>query len=313
MDQKSSIRKNKQKKENNSNSFILRPIENHPLLSEKSLSKTDINKLLQQYQNQTNSLIDNSSSNFDSQINNLNSQDNNKNISMIIPNQNLISLNNNNQQFKIAIPEAQSIAIELKPKWGFKPNPKTNKFSNPKSFIKYDYCRFCLHYLFKNREKIESDPLLNCNKIHPLLKNHFCPLDLYSGDEFRTRKAIDSLYNSPGNNLKLFINGKQINLKELNKDKKENEKEKENQKKDKKSKKDQQNSDHLIENLVDFFHCNKEMIKPVFCDFFTHLILQEHELFQRLKFHQSHLDSLDIEKIIQFYESFIEKNYKIGN
>jgi len=318
---KSIINKHKLKKENHSNSFILRPIEDHPLLSEKTLSQSDINKLLQQYQNQlTNSKSSNSvieGSNPD----NFQPQDSNNNISMIVPNQNFNSFTNSNQQFEIAIPEAQTVAIELKPKWGFKPNPKTSHFSNPESLVKYDYCRYCLHYLLKNKGKIEVTHPLNSSEVHPILKNHFCPLDLYSGDDSRTRKAINSLYNHPGNNLKLFINGKQINLKDLSKNDNKKEKlnneeikntDKENKKEDKKEKKDKENSEFLIKNLTEFFHCDKEMIKPVFCDFLTHIVLQESELFQRLKFHQRHLDSLDIEKIIKFYDYFIKNDYKLG-
>jgi len=319
---KSIIRKHKQKKEKHLKSFILRPIENHPLLKIKSLSQKKINNFLKKYQQQTISSKDSNISNHNAPLDNINSQNSNKNFSMIIPNQDLVSLNGGNQQFKIGIPEAQNIAIELKPKWGFKPNPKTSQLSNPESFVKYDYCRFCLHYLFKNKEKIESHEIQDSNEVPPLLKNHFCPLDLYSGDDLRTRKAIDSLYNHPGNNLKLFINGKQINLKNLNKDKEKNKEGKDNSQKNKlyidndikenkKAKEDEENSDQLIDNLADFFHCDKDMIKPVFCDFFTNLVLQESELFQRLKFHQRHLDSLDVEKIIKFYESFIEKGYKI--
>jgi len=67
----------------------------------------------------------------------------------------------------------------------------------------------------------------------------------------------------------------------------------------------------LIDNLSEFFNCNKNDIKQIFCDFFTQLILQESELFDRLKFHQRHLDNLDIENIIQIYDSLIKKNYKL--
>jgi len=298
------------KKESHSNSFILRPIEHHPLLNEKS--QVEINKILIQ-QHSISSKLESS----DSQTNN------NTNFSLLIQNQNISSLN----QYEIAIPEAQSIAIELKPKWGFKPNPKTSKLSKPKSLIKYKYCRFCLHYLFKNREKIVKDAALDVHEVYPLLKNHFCPLDLYSGNEKRVRKAIDNLYNHPGNNLKLFINGKQIDLKALNKkDKSKKEQDKKDVKEeillnvDKEKKdhsttkkdKDKKEMETLIDNLSEFFNCDKNDIKQIFCDFFTQLILQESELFDRLKFHQRHLDNLDIENIIQFYDSLIKKEYKLG-
>ncbi len=303
------------KKERRSNSYILRPIEHHPLLNEKS--QVEINKLLLQQQS-----IPSKFEPFDSLTNNSTTNS----FSLLIKNKNISSLGNSNSQYEIAIPEAQSIAIELKPKWGFKPNPKTSKLSKPKSLIKYKYCRFCLHYLFKNREKIVKDTNLNVHEVYPLLKNHFCPLDLYSGNEKRVRKAIDNLYNHPGNNLKLFINGKQIDLKTLNKkDKNKKEQNKKdikeksslnsNNKEEPKSTKKNKNKkemETLIDNLSEFFNCDKNAINQIFCDFFTQLILQETELFDRLKFHQRHLDNLDIENIIQFYDSLIKKEYKLG-
>ncbi len=40
----------------------------------------------------------------------------------------------------------------------------------------------------------------------------YCPLDLFSLEDKRVRKAIEALLDSPGNNLKLFIKGKQIEI-----------------------------------------------------------------------------------------------------
>jgi len=315
------------KKANQSSTFILRPIEDHPLLSEKQISQIELNKLIQQ---QCQDIT--SSPNLNSPSNNGTSVNHNSKFSVVIKDQSMTSINDINNQYEIAIPEAQTIAIELKPKWGFKPNPKTSNFIKDKSLIKYKYCRFCLHYLFKNKDKIkETNSSTITDEIHPLLSKHFCPLDLYSGDDDRVSKAINSLYNCPGNNLKLFINGKQVNLKSLNKkDKKKEQGEEKTQniennelkhdnsnsdlREDKKSKKEKEkiNDNEVMEILTEFFSCNKENFKSVFCDFFTHLILQESELFNRLKFHQRHLDSLDIEKIIKFYESLLQKDYKLG-
>ncbi|ORX47580.1 hypothetical protein BCR36DRAFT_584677 [Piromyces finnis] len=257
-------------------------------------------------------------------ISNLNTPSNDSSI-LNIKDHNHSLLNDSNNQ---SIPETHTIAIELKPKWGFKPNPLKSAFTKKESLIKYKYCRFCLHYLYKNKDKIEGNPPINTNEIHPILKKHFCPLDLYSKDNERINKSINSLFNCPGNNLKLFINGKQVNLKSLNKKDESKRKEDKKSQNNKKIKidtndnddtkdnkkcnkdKDNMNNEDLIENLTKFFNCNKENLKQEFCNFFTYLILQESELFDRLKFHQRNLDSLDIEKIIQFYEYFIHKDYQ---
>jgi hypothetical protein len=40
----------------------------------------------------------------------------------------------------------------------------------------------------------------------------YCPLDLFSLEDKRVRKAIEALIDCPGNNLKLFIRGLQIEI-----------------------------------------------------------------------------------------------------
>ena len=40
----------------------------------------------------------------------------------------------------------------------------------------------------------------------------YCPLDLFSLKDERVRKALEALIDCPGNNLKLFIQGMQIEI-----------------------------------------------------------------------------------------------------
>ncbi|KAI7905572.1 inositol-pentakisphosphate 2-kinase [Cokeromyces recurvatus] len=68
-------------------------------------------------------------------------------------------------------PNSPSLTLELKPKWGFKPS---SPFANE---IKKKYCRFCMH------SHLRGD----------LLKE-YCPLDLYSGDPERIKKALTILF-----------------------------------------------------------------------------------------------------------------------
>ncbi|KAI9472388.1 MAG: inositol-pentakisphosphate 2-kinase [Benjaminiella poitrasii] len=68
-------------------------------------------------------------------------------------------------------PDSPSLTIELKPKWGFKPS---SQFIT--SDVKKKYCRFCIHSHL--RENAIKD---------------YCPLDLYSGDPIRVKKALCTL------------------------------------------------------------------------------------------------------------------------
>lgn len=90
------------------------------------------------------------------------------------------------------------IALEIKPKWGFLPperhlSPETVA---PKTIA----CRFCMHTSFRMKQ---GD-----------VGTTYCPLDLFSRDETRIRKAIGALwagwYESHGslNNLRFFVEGR---------------------------------------------------------------------------------------------------------
>ena len=49
-----------------------------------------------------------------------------------------------------------------------------------------------------------------CNPTDDITR--YCPLDLFSLKYKRVRKAVEALLDCPGNNLKLFIQGMQIEI-----------------------------------------------------------------------------------------------------
>lgn len=81
--------------------------------------------------------------------------------------------------------EFDNYCVEIKPKEGFM----------SKKFIKYAKCYFCLKQYIKLNEK-------QISKI-----SKYCPLDLFSGNKIKIRKALKSLIENPQNNFKLFKNG----------------------------------------------------------------------------------------------------------
>ncbi|WVW84830.1 hypothetical protein I302_106865 [Kwoniella bestiolae CBS 10118] len=94
-----------------------------------------------------------------------------------------------------------NLAFEIKPKWGFLPDAST--IIPPEAAeIKSKYCRFCMHRHLKGHDSSAE--------------GKFCPLDLYSGDESRMRKAINGLWGiwqeSGGkeNNWRVFVNGERV-------------------------------------------------------------------------------------------------------
>ncbi|GAA5994595.1 hypothetical protein JCM5350_001467 [Sporobolomyces pararoseus] len=93
------------------------------------------------------------------------------------------------------------VAFEIKPKWGFLPT--SNLLSPSTSSIKTRYCRFCMHRYYRTRT----------------LEDHsdgYCPLDLYSEEEPRIRKAVHSLFSmweytkGKANNFRIFANGRRV-------------------------------------------------------------------------------------------------------
>jgi len=82
------------------------------------------------------------------------------------------------------------VCIEIKPKWGFHPDlhfQSQNAIGRP--------CRYCMHQRLKFRQA----------QIHHISK--YCPLDLFSGERSRVRRALEDLVMSPQNNLKIFWKG----------------------------------------------------------------------------------------------------------
>ncbi|KAI7874719.1 hypothetical protein K492DRAFT_211387 [Lichtheimia hyalospora FSU 10163] len=66
-------------------------------------------------------------------------------------------------------------AIELKPKWGFK--PASSKIHPEHRHIKKRTCRFCMHSCLK----------------HSRTDLEYCPMDLYSRDPIRVQRALKAL------------------------------------------------------------------------------------------------------------------------
>ncbi|KIJ69157.1 hypothetical protein HYDPIDRAFT_81118 [Hydnomerulius pinastri MD-312] len=95
---------------------------------------------------------------------------------------------------------ANTLAVEIKPKWGFMPSP--THLSQDTAPVKTSTCRFCMHTRLRSPG---GD-----------VPTQYCPMDLYSGDEARIRKAIRDLWNawvhSNGslNNLRVFASGKMV-------------------------------------------------------------------------------------------------------
>jgi inositol-pentakisphosphate 2-kinase len=90
-----------------------------------------------------------------------------------------------------------SLAIEIKvllfdsqfkPKWGFLPK---------ESFYQ---CRYCLHQRYKYSKGTLSSI------------SSYCPLDLYSGDASRMKRALKYLSECNQNNFRCFINGKMVDF-----------------------------------------------------------------------------------------------------
>ncbi|CAO3625710.1 unnamed protein product [Cunninghamella echinulata] len=102
--------------------------------------------------------------------------------------------------------------FEIKPKWGFLPNSKW--IDQQHQQLKMEKCRFCMHQrlrnkkhnlIMKNRKDEDED------KDEDEKEDYYCPLDLYSGDPHRMKRALRTSLTIPHNYLKLFYNGQQVN------------------------------------------------------------------------------------------------------
>ncbi|XP_045621520.2 uncharacterized protein [Procambarus clarkii] len=86
-----------------------------------------------------------------------------------------------------SVSELKNVCIEIKPKQGFL------DYSTPDLPL----CRYCVKQFLKRRKDHHS-------------RSSYCPLDLYSGDVERMRRAVDGLIQSPQNNFKVFQDGEPV-------------------------------------------------------------------------------------------------------
>jgi inositol-pentakisphosphate 2-kinase len=92
--------------------------------------------------------------------------------------------------------------FQLQPKWAFLPT--LTHLSTETRPVKSQTCRFCMHSLMKSKD---SDHAISTG---------YCPLDLFSLDEARVKKALYSLWDAWAvsgatvNNLKIFVQGKAV-------------------------------------------------------------------------------------------------------
>ncbi|GAA5829716.1 hypothetical protein JCM11251_000258 [Rhodosporidiobolus azoricus] len=112
------------------------------------------------------------------------------------------------------------LAVEIKPKWGFLPSP--THLSEMTLPIKRQYCRFCMHRYHKRASSVP--PASGGTDLDAALVEHengYCPLDLYSRDGRRVRRALDCLYDGwarlegESNNFRVFLDGKKLSLQDI--------------------------------------------------------------------------------------------------
>ncbi|GAB2272711.1 Inositol-pentakisphosphate 2-kinase [Dionaea muscipula] len=84
------------------------------------------------------------------------------------------------------------ISVEIKPKCGFLPS---SRFICEENAVKKNVTRFKMHQILK----LQQRQLLQLSE--------YDPLDLFSGSRDRVHKAIQALFATPQNNLRVFLNG----------------------------------------------------------------------------------------------------------
>jgi len=93
------------------------------------------------------------------------------------------------------------LSVEIKPKWGFLPNLK---YLSPENrTTKSRHCRYCMHSSLRvaNGEAVSHG---------------YCPLDLFSPQEARIRRAVTTLWqawidsDATTNNLRIFLDGSRV-------------------------------------------------------------------------------------------------------
>ncbi|RIA89624.1 inositol-pentakisphosphate 2-kinase [Glomus cerebriforme] len=172
-----------------------------------------------------------------------------------------------NQHYAMLIPDYTkfsnnnpTLSIEFKPKWAFLPSSPFIENS-----VKLQSCHFCMHKYLKRS---------SANEI-----TRYCPLDLFSLEDKRVRKAVEALLACPESYLKLFIQGMQIEIGKENW------------------------QSWLYEFFeVDYSESNDEEHKnthviDMLIALLIQAIMEERDLFRSLKMLQKTLDELDIEGI----------------
>jgi len=176
---------------------------------------------------------------------------------------------------------SQLLTIELKPKCGVLPTSKYISIENQP--FKSKTCRYCMHQILKLMEGKATS------------QSDYCPLDLFSGDSNRIRKALHSLFSQPQNNLKLFLDGQLLFTGLLGggvEDENRNV------------------NSFLISKLPDFakvINDNNDSFVSSLIQILCDILQREPLLYELKKLHS--LDSLDIEAIEFLKRKYFDENY----
>lgn len=164
----------------------------------------------------------------------------------------------------------KGLAVEIKPKWGFLPS--ATHLSSETAPVKTTTCRFCMHSHLKATRGAE-------------VSEGYCPLDLFSGDADRIRKALTALWDSwvstggSSNNLRVFVEGQMLRPSA---------------------------TPSSIQPLTDQLHLSAEenftlyTVRDAFISRTLPMLLQTSVL-RILAVHQSNLDALDIEGLVHLW------------
>ncbi|KAF9112743.1 Inositol-pentakisphosphate 2-kinase [Mortierella sp. AM989] len=162
-----------------------------------------------------------------------------------------------------------TISVEIKPKWGFL---TASAFIRKEQIIKRRKCRFCMHQHRKLKNGEEES------------LSEYCPIDLFSGNDFLVEDSINALIKTPQNNLRLFVDGTQRTIS-----------------KDEVSRCFCGSSDVATPGDLSSLNDDEEQCQSVSLTDVLAKILNQSPLLRRLSRLQLALDSLDVETIHQFY------------
>ncbi|KAF9364006.1 Inositol-pentakisphosphate 2-kinase [Mortierella sp. NVP85] len=166
-----------------------------------------------------------------------------------------------------------SIALEIKPKWGF---ISRSAFIPRNRDIKKRKCRFCMHQYYKLVSEQEAS------------LSEYCPIDLFSYEEALVQDALEALVKTPQNNLRLFLDGVQQSI----------------------SKETMMQClfgpDAAKVQLTEAITGDEEATLPVsLTDIITQILIQS-PLLRKLGRLQLALDSLDVETVHRFYAQMVD-------